>query len=128
MTGECITWFDVHWDGVAAGGFEEHIASTWDGPEFEERADPKDLTRLIPTPRAGEPGDLDEFGWMGICGVVHKFTNSSVQIGAEIPSAPARSPRRRAALFGGSCTCTPSGAGTARCPVHQGSPPVMVIA
>jgi len=84
VTGEAITWFDVHWDGVAAKLSPERIAA-WDGPEFEDRADPQDLAHLIPT-SAGrvQPGDLDEFGRMGICGVVHKFTDSSVQIGAAV--------------------------------------------
>lgn len=84
VTGEAITWFDVHWDGVTATLPAERIA-TWDGPEFETRTDPKDLTGLIPT-SAGrvQPGDLDEFGRMGICGFIHKFTDSSVQIGAAI--------------------------------------------
>lgn len=85
VTGECITWFDVHWDGVATpAGVARRIAA-WDGPAFETRADPKDLTRLTPT-AAGrvQPADLDEFGRMGICGTVHKFTDSSVQIGAAI--------------------------------------------
>jgi acyl-CoA thioesterase FadM len=85
VTGECITWFDVHWDGVAAPrGFDRKIAA-WDGPEFEARPDPKDLAKLIPTSTGRiEPGDLDEFGRLGICGTVHKFTDSSVQIGAAI--------------------------------------------
>jgi acyl-CoA thioesterase FadM len=56
-----------------------------DGPEFEVRPDPQDLSRLIPT-AAGriQPGDLDEFGRLGICGAIHKFTDSSVQIGAAV--------------------------------------------
>jgi acyl-CoA thioesterase FadM len=84
VTGEAITWFDVHWDGVDAKLPAGRIAA-WDGPEFEVRADPNDLSRLIPT-SAGrvQPGDLDEFGRMGICGVIHKFTDSSVQIGAAV--------------------------------------------
>jgi acyl-CoA thioesterase FadM len=85
VTGEAITWFDVHWDAVASPLSAGQIAADWDGPEFEVRADPQDLGRLIPT-AAGrvQPGDLDEFGRMGICGTVHKFTDSSVQIGAAI--------------------------------------------
>jgi acyl-CoA thioesterase FadM len=84
VTGEAITWFDVHWDGVTATLPAARVAA-WDGPEFEVRADPVDLTRLIPT-SAGrvQPGDLDEFGRMGICGCIHKFTDSSVQIGAAV--------------------------------------------
>ena len=85
VTGECITWFDVHWDGVSVALPTGKIATNWDGPEFETRADPKDLSRLVPT-AAGrvQSGDLDEFGRLGICGTVHKFTDSSVQIGAAI--------------------------------------------
>jgi acyl-CoA thioesterase FadM len=84
VTGECITWFDVHWEGIASS-IPTGETAAWDGPEFEARPDPKDLTKLIPT-SAGriQPGDLDEFGRLGICGTVHKFTDSSVQIGAAI--------------------------------------------
>jgi acyl-CoA thioesterase FadM len=84
VTGECITWFDVHWEGVATSVPIGNIAA-WDGPEFEIRPDPQDLTKLIRT-SAGriQPGELDEFGRLGICGTVHKFTDSSVQIGAAI--------------------------------------------
>ncbi|HWB50207.1 MAG TPA: thioesterase family protein [Stellaceae bacterium] len=85
VTGEAITWFDVTWEGIAApAGFAPRTAS-WDGPEFETRADPKDLTGLVPT-AAGriQPGDLDEFGRLGVCGLIHKFTDSSVQIGAAV--------------------------------------------
>ncbi|HTW53295.1 MAG TPA: thioesterase family protein [Stellaceae bacterium] len=84
VTGECITWFDVHWEGVAASVPASKIAA-WDGPEFEARPDPKDLSKLIRTATGRiQPGDLDEFGRLGICGTVHKFTDSSVQIGAAI--------------------------------------------
>jgi acyl-CoA thioesterase FadM len=85
VTGETITWFDVHWDGVAApAAVADHIVA-WDGPEFEIRADPSDLTKLVPTSGGRvQPADLDEFGRMGLCAIVHKFTDSSVQIGAAV--------------------------------------------
>lgn len=84
VTGECITWFDVHWDGVAVSIPAGKILA-WDGPEFEVRPDPKDLAKLIRTSTGRiQSGDLDEFGRLGICGTVHKFTDSSVQIGAAI--------------------------------------------
>src|SRR3984957_12103097 len=84
VTGETITWFDVHWDGVDAAIPESRVAA-WDGPEFETRADPSDLAKLVPTSTGRvQPADLDEFGRLGICGLVHKFTGSSVQIGAAI--------------------------------------------
>jgi acyl-CoA thioesterase FadM len=85
VTGECITWFDVHWDAVDATVPADKIAANWDGPEFEIRADPQDLSRLVPTSTGRiQPNDLDEFGRLGICGTVHKFTDSSVQIGAAV--------------------------------------------
>lgn len=84
VTGEAITWVDVHWDQVAAPPAAA-IASGWDGPEFEPRTDPTDLSRLVPS-AAGrvQLGDIDEFGRLGICGMIHKFTDSSVQIGAAV--------------------------------------------
>jgi acyl-CoA thioesterase FadM len=85
VTGEAITWFDVHWDTAALPASDARTAADWDGPEFEQRPDPKDLARLTPTATGRvQPGDLDEFGRLGICGLVHKFTDSSVQIGAAI--------------------------------------------
>jgi acyl-CoA thioesterase FadM len=84
VTGEAITWVDVHWDGVDAAVPSTGI-SAWDGPEFEARTDPTDFSRLIAS-AAGrvQPGDVDEFGRLGICGTIHKFTDSSVQTGAAI--------------------------------------------
>jgi acyl-CoA thioesterase FadM len=84
VTGEPITWFDAHWEGVAATIPEGRIA-TWDGPEFETRAEPSDLSGAHSS--AGgrvQPRDLDEFGRLGLGGLVHKFTDSSVQTGAAI--------------------------------------------
>jgi acyl-CoA thioester hydrolase len=82
--GEAITWFDTHWDEVSAAVPSERLGA-WDGPEFEPRTDPKDLSRLIPSARGRVgPADLDEFGRLGLCGLVHKFTDSSIQTGAAI--------------------------------------------
>src|ERR1700723_147682 len=67
-TGEPTTWFDVHWDGVEPS-LPAGELSDWDGPEFAARS---------------EPGDLDEFGRMGLCGMVHKFSDAAVQFGAAI--------------------------------------------
>ena len=84
VTGETITWIDAHWDGVDAAVPATRIAA-WGGPEFETRTDPQDLSKLLPT-AAGriQPGDLDEFGRMGLCAMVHKFTDASIQSGAAI--------------------------------------------
>jgi acyl-CoA thioesterase FadM len=84
VTSETITWFDVHWDGVAVTLPPERIG-VWDGPAFEPRSEPSDLTGLRPSARGRvKRGDLDEFGRLGLGGFVHKFTDSSVQTGAAV--------------------------------------------
>ncbi|HTZ37338.1 MAG TPA: thioesterase family protein [Stellaceae bacterium] len=83
-SGEPTAWVDGHWEGVAAGLPADRLAA-WDGPEFEPRGEPAELSRLVPS-AAGrvEPGELDEFGRLGLGGFVHSFTNASVQSGARI--------------------------------------------
>jgi acyl-CoA thioesterase FadM len=83
-TGETITWFDVHWDEVDARLLSDRV-TVWAGPEFAARTEPRDLAGLIPS-MAGrvQPGDLDEFGRMGLCGLIHKFSDAAVQFGAAI--------------------------------------------
>ena len=82
-SGEPTTWFDSHWDGVAAPGRVETI--DWDGPDFPPRAEPVNLVGLIPS-MAGrvQPRDLDAFGCTGLSGLVHKFSDAAVQFGAAI--------------------------------------------
>lgn len=83
QSGETATWFDVRWEGVAARLPVER--ARWEAPAFELRPDPKDLSSLLPS-MAGrvDPGDLDEFGRMGISGLVHKFSDAAVQFGGAI--------------------------------------------
>ncbi len=83
-TGETTTWFDVHWDGVDAKLPSDRVTA-WAGPEFAARTEPRELTGRVPS-MAGrvQPGDLDEFGRMGLCGLVHKFSDAAVQFGAAI--------------------------------------------
>jgi acyl-CoA thioesterase FadM len=83
VTGEPTTWFDAHWDGVKPLSGNASIA--WDGPEFADRPEPADLGGLIPS-MAGrvQAGDLDEFGRMGLLGMVHKFSDAAVQFGAAL--------------------------------------------
>jgi acyl-CoA thioesterase FadM len=82
VTGEPTTWFDSHWDGIAAKPADTF---DWDGPYFPPRSEPTSLAGLIPS-MAGrvQPGDLDEFGRMGLLGMVHKFSDAAVQFGAAI--------------------------------------------
>ena len=84
VSGEVATWFDGYWDGVDAKPPAEGLAR-WNGPDFAPRPEPTDLARLIPS-MAGrvQPGDLDEFGRMGLAGMVHKFSDAAVQFGAAI--------------------------------------------
>jgi acyl-CoA thioesterase FadM len=84
VTGEVVTWVDARWEGVDARLPAARVAD-WDGPAFEARSDPADLTAMVPT-AAGrvQPGDLDEFGRMGLCATIHKFTDSSLQVGAAV--------------------------------------------
>jgi len=89
VTGETITWFDVHWDIALPqdrrAAIEKRAATTWNGPQFEPRVEPSDLSGLSPSARGRvQPRDLDEFGRLGLEGFVHRFTDSSVQTGAAI--------------------------------------------
>jgi acyl-CoA thioesterase FadM len=83
VTGTPTTWFDTHWDRVAA--VHGNPVAKWDGPEFPARPEPTDLAGLIPS-MAGrvQRGDLDAFGRMGLAGMVHKFSDAAVQFGAAI--------------------------------------------
>src|SRR3984885_1053567 len=86
VTGICVsaTACEVIWEGVEPS-LPAGELSDWDGPEFAARSEPTDLVGLIPS-MAGrvQPGDLDEFGRMGLCGMVHKFSDAAVQFGAAI--------------------------------------------
>jgi acyl-CoA thioesterase FadM len=83
VTGEPTTWFDSHWDGIAA--VSAPALAGWDGPDFPPRPEPVGLGGLIPS-MAGrvKPGDLDAFGRMGLGAMVHKFSDAAVQFGAAI--------------------------------------------
>jgi acyl-CoA thioesterase FadM len=78
VTGAAIAWAAASWDGVAARLPPGSIAA-WNGPEFTARPAPADPGRLLPT-GAGRvrPGDLDEFGGMDLCGMVHKFSDTAM--------------------------------------------------
>jgi acyl-CoA thioesterase FadM len=83
-TGEPTTWFDCHWNGVAAEPMHA-FAFDWDGRDFPSRPEPASLAGLIPS-MAGrvQPRDLDQFGRMGLSGMVHKFSDAAVQFGGAI--------------------------------------------
>lgn len=82
-SGAVATWFDVRWESVAPPPSVER--AEWEAPAFEKRPERRNLAGLVPstTGRVG-PGDLDEFGRMGLAGIVHKFSDAAVQFGGAI--------------------------------------------
>ena len=57
----------------------------WNGPTAEERPAPASTDGFVPT-AAGRvrPFEIDETGRIGLGALIHKFTNSSLQIGAAV--------------------------------------------
>jgi acyl-CoA thioesterase FadM len=83
ISGVVMTWFDVRWD-IDATVSSARLAA-WNGPSFEPRSEPRDLTGLIPSDAGRvDRGDLDEFGRMGLRAMLHKFSDAAVQFGAAI--------------------------------------------
>jgi acyl-CoA thioesterase FadM len=84
VAGETATWFDVQGDGVDAK-LPQQLIAAWDGPELAILTEPTDFARLVAS-AAGrvQPGDLDEFGRMGLSAMAHRFSDAAVQFGAEI--------------------------------------------
>jgi acyl-CoA thioesterase FadM len=89
--GEVVTWMDEHWDLSAApltsaqrGAIEGRLG-VWNGPEAETRPEPASTAGFIPTARGRvRPGDLDAAGHFALFEMVHRFSNSSGQLGAAI--------------------------------------------
>ncbi|HWD59261.1 MAG TPA: thioesterase family protein [Stellaceae bacterium] len=83
VSSEPATWFDVRWEGVSVAA--DAAPAGWDGPDFAAWPQPADLAGLVPS-MAGrvQPRDLDEFGRLGLAGIVHKFSDAAVQFGAAI--------------------------------------------
>jgi acyl-CoA thioesterase FadM len=80
--GEVTTWIDAHWDIAAPAGV---TLGEWNGPTAEERPVPAGTEGFVPT-AAGRvrPHEIDEYGRIGLGALIHKFTDSSVQIGAAV--------------------------------------------
>jgi acyl-CoA thioesterase FadM len=89
--GEVVSWFDEHWDLSAAsltaqqrGAIAPQLAD-WGGPEVEQRAEPTAFDSFIATARGRvKPGDVDAAGRFSLSAMVHRFSNSSAQLGAAI--------------------------------------------
>jgi acyl-CoA thioesterase FadM len=81
-TGEITTWIDAHWELAAPAGA---TLGEWNGPTAEERPVPTSTKGFVPT-AAGRvrPFEIDETGRIGLGALIHKFTDSSLQIGAAV--------------------------------------------
>ena len=91
VNGEVVTWFEEHWDLTAApltpqqrGAIAGRLA-TWNGPDAEPRPEPVATAGFIATARGRvKPGDVDAAGHFALGAIVHRFSNSSGQLGAAI--------------------------------------------
>jgi len=88
-SGEVVTWFDERWDLSAAPlSPERHRAiearlSAWNGPETEQRPEPRGTGGFIPTARGRvKHADIDAAGHFGLGAAVLRFSNASGQVGA----------------------------------------------
>ena len=89
--GEVVTWFDEHWDlGAARLTPQQRSAiaarqSAWNGPDTEHRPEAAVTETFIATARGRvKHGDLDAAGRFALGAMVHRFSNSSAQLGAAI--------------------------------------------
>jgi acyl-CoA thioesterase FadM len=89
--GETVTWIEEAWDLSAAPlsperqrDIDSRLAA-WEGPEFEQRPDPKSNEGFIPTVRGRvKPSDLNANGRFSLAGIVHRFTDACIQAGSAI--------------------------------------------
>lgn len=81
-SGEVTTWIDAHWDIPAPAGA---TLAEWNGPAAEERPVPATTAGFVRT-AAGRvrPHEIEETGRIGLGALIHKFTDSSLQIGAAV--------------------------------------------
>jgi acyl-CoA thioesterase FadM len=89
--GEVVTWFTEHWDLTKAplsDGQRRTLAlslAQWNGPVAEPRAEPLTSAGFIPTARGRvKHVDIDAAGHFALGAIVHRFSNSSAQLGAAI--------------------------------------------
>jgi len=88
-TGETVTWIEEEWEGAAVAPERREALGrrvvAWDGPSPEPRPEPTSFAGFVPTARGRvKPADLDAQGRCGLAGLVHRFTDACLQIGAAI--------------------------------------------
>lgn len=89
--GEVVTWFEDNWDLGSTpltpqqrSAIEPRLAA-WNGPESEQRPEPLDTGNFIATARGRvKRADIDAVGTFALGAMVHRFSNSSAQLGAAI--------------------------------------------
>lgn len=89
--GEVVTWFEEHWDLSAAplaqqqrASIEDRVAE-WNGPDSEQRPEPSTTAGFVPTARGRvKHSDINAAGQFALAAIVHRFSNSSAQLGAAI--------------------------------------------
>lgn len=89
--GEVVTWFAEQWD-LTEAPLTDHQRSTlalnlaeWNGPVSEPRTEPLTTAGFIPTARGRvKHADIDAAGHFSLGAIVHRFSNSSAQLGAAI--------------------------------------------
>jgi acyl-CoA thioesterase FadM len=88
---ETVSWFEARWDLSAAplappqrGAIARRLAE-WGGPATEQRPEPTAFAGFIPTARGRvKPSDVDAVGRFSLSAMVHRFSNSSAQLGAAV--------------------------------------------
>jgi acyl-CoA thioesterase FadM len=89
--GEVVTWFAEHWN-LTEAPLTDHQRSTlalnladWNGPVSEPRTEPLTTAGFIPTARGRvKHADIDAAGHFSLGAILHRFSNSSAQLGAAI--------------------------------------------
>lgn len=88
---EVVTWFAEHWDLTKAPLTDlqrstlARSLAAWNGPAAEPRAEPLTTAGFIATARGRvKHADIDAAGHFALGAIVHRFSNSSAQLGAAI--------------------------------------------
>jgi len=91
VNGEVVAWIQERCDLAAAAVTPQQRAAiaarcaTWNGPETEDRPDALASDSFIPTARGRvKPAETDAAGHFALGAMVHRFSNSSAQLGAAI--------------------------------------------
>jgi acyl-CoA thioesterase FadM len=89
--GAPVTWVEERWDlsGVPLSQTRQNAIAArlalWEGPDIEDRPEPASRAGFLATARGRvKPGDLDAEARLSPAAIVHRFTDATVQTGAQI--------------------------------------------